>query len=208
MYLLVTGFPNSVKNSSFGQALPTLATSCKAVIRLCDSVRDVIWGIFFFILAGSRLSMRFPEHIRLVSRFSRGKFSSRTNRLSLKSMASNWSRVTAKCSIAGTASPLRTSSRSPKGLGRCSARPSISADNLICTLCQLCIGCLSGKSKLQEWKGINWRCFLRSLLLLFKAWRTIALLITWTIRADIFSKSLAYLSVLFPGLHFLVVLQY
>jgi hypothetical protein len=51
--------------------------------------------------------------------------------LSVKSIASYASLVAPICSTAGMPIPRRTSSRSPKGLGRCSAELSSSADSRI-----------------------------------------------------------------------------
>ena len=82
-------------------------------------------------LLGSSDVIAFPTRFKLLNRGNRGKFSNRVNRLSLKSIVSKASLVTAKCSMAGMASPRNTSSRSPSGLGRCSAWLNISADNLI-----------------------------------------------------------------------------
>lgn len=75
--------------------------------------------------------MTLPDNIKPDRRCSRGKFSNRDMRLSVKSIISKASRVAAKCSMAGMAKPRKTISRSPSGLGRCSAKPSSSADILI-----------------------------------------------------------------------------
>lgn len=52
-------------------------------------------------------------------------------RLSVKSIASNKSLVTAKCSMAGMERPRRMISRSPRGLVLCSDCVMISAESLI-----------------------------------------------------------------------------
>eukprot|EP00979_Chaetoceros_neogracilis_P001718 scaffold305_cov267-Chaetoceros_neogracile.AAC.35 len=77
------------------------------------------------------LSIEFPDRNKLLSLKRRGKFSTRVMRLSAKSMASKWSRVAPRCSIAGIARPRRIISRSPRALERCSDWEMISAESLI-----------------------------------------------------------------------------
>lgn len=129
--VLVTEFPWRLKNSNFGQAFPNAATWYKDDIRLLDRSTNFKFGTFLEMLESSIDSMRLPDNLRLDNRSNLGKLSRCVNRLSVKSMASWASLVTAKCSIAGMAKPRSTISRSPNGFVRCSAEPKSSADNLM-----------------------------------------------------------------------------
>lgn len=130
-YLRCTGLPFRFKNSNLVQALAKFDTSNSDDILLLDMSRFCNDGVFFIMLLVSTVSMTLPDRVRLLRRNSRGKFSRRLNRLSVKSIASKASRVTAKCSIMGMARPRKTTSRSPNGFVRCSQDPISSADNLI-----------------------------------------------------------------------------
>ncbi len=76
-------------------------------------------------------SRRFPLNDRDDKRCNLGKLVSLVIRLSVKSIASNWSLVTARCSMAGMDRPRRRISRSPRALVRCSDCEIISAESLI-----------------------------------------------------------------------------
>ena len=128
---LVTGLPVNVKNSSLAQASARFPISCRPLIRLSVKTKFVIFGMLLFKFFRSMLSIEFPDKSKLLSRNSRGKFSRREIRLSVKSIVSKRSRVAPKCSIAGIASPLRTISRSPREFERCSDWEMMSAESLI-----------------------------------------------------------------------------
>ena len=129
--LRVTGLPCRFKNSNFVQAFAMFATSANDDMLLCDRFRLVRFGTFLPRLFASIDSRIFPEQFRQLNRNSRGKFSNRDNRLSVKSIVSKASRVPPKCSIAGIANPRKTNSRSPSGFVLCSDEFSNSAESLM-----------------------------------------------------------------------------
>ena len=131
----MTGFPVNVKNCNFEHALEMLDISWSPEIRFPVNTKLVRFGTLFEILVASIDSIIFPDKNRLLKRTNLGKLSSRTIILSARSIASNRSRVVAKCSTAGMARPLNTISLSPSALERCSADDISSAESLIPSAC-------------------------------------------------------------------------
>lgn len=142
-YVLVTGLPLRTRKSKFLQAFPTFATSASDDTLLWDKSNILKQGRLIDRFFVSRLSIKFPAQSKWLNRTSFGKFSRRVIRLFERSQQSNASLVAAPFSIMGIPRPCKTSSRSPNGFVRCSARARSSAVILIlygCRLYAYCVG--------------------------------------------------------------------
>ena len=130
-HLLVTGFPTKANVSKLGHPSPRELMTCSPWILFPTKFRFFKFGRFFFKFTPSTESTTFPANDKLHNRFSLGKFVILLIRLSVRSMASNKSLVTAKCSMEGMDKPRMRISRSPRGLVLCSDWDIISAESLI-----------------------------------------------------------------------------
>jgi len=133
-YLLVTGLPSRLRNSSFGHALPRLTISSSEDMLLCDRDKEVMLEAFSDRFRASIDSMILPAQYRDFSLLTRGKFSRRMILLFDKSQASKSSLAAAMFSMEGMPKPRITSSRSRLGFTRCSARSKSSAEILMVPL--------------------------------------------------------------------------